>query len=302
MMMKWQVPAKTFLLGEYAAIAQESAIVLTTQPCFELSLHDTEEPNIGIHPNSPAGLWWQQKRVSGKSVSWYDPYQGCGGLGASSAQFIACYWASCLLHNETPTRQFMLDAYYQCAWSKKGLKPSGYDVIAQTQQGAVYINQKKQIVESYPWPFTDLSFILIHTDIKLATHHHLEQKTDLPDVSTLSLIVDQARMAFNQANSALLLECINEYQKKLTEYHLVASHSLELIQQLKKCPEILAVKGCGALGADVILILTSKADNLIVQEQLHTNNRRILGTVIKLHTAQEFVSRNLKANEYHKPD
>ena len=36
--MKWRIPAKTFLLGEYAAVAGESAIVLTTSPCFELSL------------------------------------------------------------------------------------------------------------------------------------------------------------------------------------------------------------------------------------------------------------------------
>ena len=28
--MKWQIPAKTFLLGEYAALAEASAILLTT--------------------------------------------------------------------------------------------------------------------------------------------------------------------------------------------------------------------------------------------------------------------------------
>nr|WP_256594408.1 hypothetical protein [Legionella pneumophila] len=57
--MKWQIPAKTFLLGEYAAIAGEPAILLTTSPCFTLTL--TENAKLeGIHPESPAGLWWQK--------------------------------------------------------------------------------------------------------------------------------------------------------------------------------------------------------------------------------------------------
>ena len=36
--MKWSIPAKTFILGEYAAIAQRSAILVTTTPYFEVKL------------------------------------------------------------------------------------------------------------------------------------------------------------------------------------------------------------------------------------------------------------------------
>lgn len=277
-MMKWRIPAKTFLLGEYAAIAQESAIVLTTQPFFELSLHDTELSHSEIHPESPAGLWWQQRGIAGSSLSWHDPYQGCGGLGASSAQFLGCYWACCALHQETPTIHSMLDAYYQCAWSGKGLRPSGYDVIAQAHQGCVYINQKKQIIESYSWPFDDLSFILVHTNNKLATHHHLEQKNTLPDVQVLSAIVDNARTALMHADSELLVNCINSYQQQLTQYQLVAAHSLALIEQLKKKPELLAIKGCGALGADVLLLVTNKDDSFKMQQELIHNNYPIVAT------------------------
>ena len=50
----WSIPAKTFLVGEYAALKEQSAILLTTTPCFELRL--TSQPGLhGIHPQSPAG-------------------------------------------------------------------------------------------------------------------------------------------------------------------------------------------------------------------------------------------------------
>lgn len=61
--MKWRIPTKTFLLGEYAALADLGAILLTTPPCFELTL--TETPGLdGIHPDSPAGRWWQEAGIS----------------------------------------------------------------------------------------------------------------------------------------------------------------------------------------------------------------------------------------------
>ena len=65
--MKWFIPAKTFLLGEYAALAEASAIILTTTPCFELSL-SSKKGLSGIHPKSPAGLWWQQQQCLNKGL------------------------------------------------------------------------------------------------------------------------------------------------------------------------------------------------------------------------------------------
>lgn len=277
--MKWRIPAKTFLLGEYAAVADESAIVLNTSPYFELALIDAEcDDSSSIHPESPAGLLWQQKCIPGKKLSWYDPYQGCGGLGASSAQFLATYWASCALHQEPVSVQHMLELYYQCSWSGVGLKPSGYDVIAQTQQGCVYINKKKQLIHTYDWSFPDLSFFLLHTGNKLATHHHLRQSTLPAQTNELSVIVDEAKQAFEQHNSQVLIDCINKYHQQLNTLHLVASSSLELIQQFRAFPEVLAIKGCGALGADVLLIITARSDALLFQEQLLARDKRVLAT------------------------
>ncbi|WP_454781260.1 mevalonate kinase family protein [Legionella sp. WA2022007384] len=274
--MKWLIPAKTFLLGEYAAVAQASALLLTTAPCFELTL-TTQEKTSGIHPESPAGIWWHQQNL-GQSLLWNDPYAGRGGLGASSAQFLASYLASCFVNNTTPDLKQMLNAYYESSWTGKGLRPSGYDVIAQSQQGCVYINKQHNVMKSYDWPFHDLSFFLIHTGVKLATHHHL-QDTALPDqINYLSLLVDEAKQAFEQVDSQKLIRTINNYHQKLAELNLVAEHSLKHINEFKKDPEILAIKGCGALGADVLLLITSSSTAQTLADKLKIQDWTVLAT------------------------
>jgi mevalonate kinase len=279
--MKWLIPAKTFLLGEYAAVAQASAFLLTTAPCFELTLTTQKKPS-GIHPESPAGLWWQHQNL-GQSLLWSDPYAGRGGLGASSAQFLASYLASCFVNNTMPDLKQMLKAYYESSWAGKGLRPSGYDVIAQSQHGCVYINLQHNIMKSYDWPFHDLSFFLIHTGVKLATHHHL-QDTALPDqINYLSLLVDEAKQAFEHTDSQRLIRTINSYHQKLAELNLVAEHSLKLISEFKKDPEILAIKGCGALGADVLLLITSTRTAQTLADKLKMQDWTVLATEKDIH-------------------
>lgn len=275
--MKWLIPAKTFLLGEYAAVAEASAIILTTTPCFELSLI-SQAGISGIHPESPAGLWWQEQKIPEIGLSWYDPYAGRGGLGASSAQFLASYWASCYVKNIKPDNESMLQVYYQKSWAGKGLRPSGYDVIAQSQKGCVYINKQKKIIESYAWPFDDLSFFLIHTGVKLATHHHLQQTTLPEPIDYLSELVDAARQAFEHISSDQLINSINLYQEELTKLNLVTEHSLSLLNQINKFPEILASKGCGALGADILLLLSSRKNAEPLKAKLKKLNLLLLAT------------------------
>ena len=275
--MKWSIPAKTFLLGEYAALAGTSAFLITTSPCFALILTSKQEPS-GIHSESPAGRLWQKYNFVGRSLIWHDPYFGRGGLGASSAQFLSCYLASCFLNDKEPNFESMLHAYYDVSWTGKGLRPSGYDVIAQSQHACVYINKQQNIIKSYAWPFRDLSFFLVHTGVKLTTHSHLEKTTLPQQINYLSSLVDEAKLAFEQADSQKIIVTINAYHQKLQELNLVAKHSLDFISQLKKYPEILAIKGCGALGADVLMIITSANEAPILAEKLMIQDWTILAT------------------------
>ncbi|MDP1603044.1 MAG: hypothetical protein Q8M03_07245 [Legionella sp.] len=267
--MKWHIPAKTFLLGEYAALAGASAILVTTTPSFEVELIADNELR-GIHPDSPAGRWWAYVNLP-HGLAWHDPYAGRGGVGASSAQFLGAYLASCYVTHIEPEHQAMLNAYYHCAWEGQGLRPSGYDLLAQSLHQCVYINREQVIMTCYDWPFDDISFLLLHSGQKLATHHHL-QMAKLPSaIQELSAVVDEAKEAFAEKNSGALINAINAYQDHLVRLNLSADYTQQQISQLKLNSKILAAKGCGAMGADVFLLimpateLDSQAENLAEQ-------------------------------------
>ena len=275
--MKWLIPAKTFLLGEYAALAGQSAVLLTTSPCFELSL--SKEAGLhGIHPDSPAGRWWKENAQSEVGLQWHDPYQGCGGLGASSAQFLGAYLASMYLQKRDIQQQELLDAYLQCAWDGEGLRPSGYDVLAQSLRGSVYINRQKTLCQSYSWPFQDIAFLLLHTGQKLATHQHLQAVVLPSQLNQLTEIVEQAKNSFECSDHRLLIDAVNTYHQQLERLGLVAEHSLKLIAGLSERSDVLAIKGCGAMGADVLLLIVPQKRQITFCHQLSMEGWKILAT------------------------
>ena len=264
--MKWSIPAKTFFLGEYVAINGGPALVLTTEPCFEFTI--TREPGLtGIHPSSPAGLLWQESGFD-NGLHFFDPYHGKGGLGASSAQFVGTYLAIQHLQDTTPCKTQMLEYYYRHAWSGSGSKPSGYDVIAQSLQGCAYVNGHQRQFKIYPWPFQDIGFLLLHTKQKLATHHHLQTLNMPAEIKKLAFWVESAQLGFETEDSQRLIDAVNQYHKQLSHLNLVAPHTQRYIQTFQKNPNILASKGCGAMGSDVILLLLLKENLYKFSNQL----------------------------------
>lgn len=283
----WSIPAKTFLLGEYAALQGGPAIVLTTTPCFEVGLSQ-EQISPAIHPDSPAGLFWSSAGTQ-EQLTWHDPYGGIGGLGASSAQFLGAYWAA---QSSSHTNQAaLLEAYWACSWQTgQGVRPSGYDVLAQASSGCVYINQHA-VSASYAWPFKDIAFILLHTGDKLPTHHHL-QDIGLTDAMTgLSALVLSGQDAFARADSTQLIKAVQAYHEALTALNLVAERTKQQLADLTQDPDVLACKGCGAMGADVLLVLVSS------QQLLACKKRFDLAGWAVLATSNDLYVKNVKKNE-----
>lgn len=277
---EWVIPAKTFLVGEYAALAGNSAILLTTTPCFKMTL--TENQGLqGIHPESPAGKFWLAQHIDHHGLAWFDPYNGCGGLGASSAQFVGAWLASCDLRHLSVNKHALLESYHRYAWQGQGLRPSGYDVIAQSERQCVYINQQRQQYEIMAWPFDDLAFLLVHSGKKMATHHHL-QEAALPDTESLSLIVERAKQAFLHQKANEIIAAVNHYHQALSEINLVAPHSIEQITTLKNRFDIAAMKGCGAMGADVFLMIDTVSHLQQIQQVLHNEDWQVLATTRQL--------------------
>lgn len=280
----WAIPAKTFLVGEYAALKDQAAILLTTTPCFEL--RPSPQPGLqGIHPESPAGRWWAQAKVRDQGFIWVDPYQGLGGLGASTAQFLSVYQACASLGHQTVCPQQVLQDYWELSTHQGGQRPSGYDLMAQGSQGCVYLNRRTNTTQNYAWPFADLGFILVHSRQKLATHHHLKTLvlTDITD--ELSELVEYAHAAFKNQSSYHLVEAVKAYHQILTQQGWVADHSLACIQRLYQETQALAIKGCGAMGADVLLLLVRQSQMTAEIERLTQAGWQILANHNQVYAA-----------------
>jgi mevalonate kinase len=270
----WSIPAKTFLLGEYAALHGGPAIVLTTTPCFDVGLsHEHISP--AIHPDSPAGLFWKKTGISSQ-LTWNDPYHGIGGLGASSAQFLGAYWAEKSQPKSNPDA--LLEAYWACSWQAgQGVRPSGYDVLAQAASGCVYINNHA-VLGAYAWPFTDMAFILLHTGDKLATHHHLQDIRLTEAMTELSSIALSGHEAFLRADSTQLIKAVQAYHEALTALDLVAERTKQQLANLAQDQDVLACKGCGAMGADVLFVLVPSQQLLACKKRFDLAGWAVLAT------------------------
>ncbi|MBP6917449.1 MAG: hypothetical protein KBB94_00850 [Legionellaceae bacterium] len=281
----WSIPAKTFLVGEYAALKEQSAILLTTTPCFELRF--TSQPGLhGIHPQSPAGRWWAHCDIQEYGFSWHDPYRGLGGLGASSAQFLSVYQACAQIRGQQVEQETLLQDYWHLAATHPGIRPSGYDLLAQRSQGCVYLNRHTDTYADYNWSFSDLGFILLHSKHKMATHEHLQQLVLNNITGQLSDLVEYAKSAFIDHSSYHLVEAVKAYHQILTEQGWVAEHSLRCIQRLYQDTDALAIKGCGAMGSDVLLLLVKQTQMTEHVTRLTQTGWHILATNEAIYSPQ----------------
>lgn len=262
--MKVQIslPGKTFLLGEYSVLTGGAALLAATGPrfCLEIDMKGAGSCE-GIHPHSPAGKWvrFHSSLFQRAQMKFFDPHTGKGGLGASSAQFIGVYVWSQLgdispsewAHKLSP--QNALQAYRSVAFSGEGVAPSGSDVMAQWVGGISQFRSQPFQLQNEEWPFADLSFSLWRTSLKVSTHHHLAQ-ISIPTYSDLSSSVDAGLSSFQSRNEAGFIAAVREFGFKLEAKGLIHSEVQPLLAQLRQHEVVLAAKGCGAMGADIIVL------------------------------------------------
>lgn len=229
---------------------------------------------------SPAGKYYARHReaLAGFNFQFNDPHKigagpAKGGLGASSAQFAlmlafhrglkpevfgstsAASSSSSPGSVEAASWASILSEYRECAWDGQGIPPSGADVVSQLNGGFTWFDGRAQKSESLTWGFDDLAFTLIRTGQKLATHEHLKENAPAPHAS-LRTVVREGLKAFESADEQRLIEAVNACAHVLRDAGLTASHSLSLLDQMRAEPALFyAAKGCGAMGADLILVL-----------------------------------------------
>lgn len=256
-------PGKTFLLGEYVALDGGPSLLLATAPRFQLYVRAGAASALPFHPDSPAGKFAAANadELNGWTFEFRDPYSGKGGLGASSAQF-ALMWAFVNSVSagtgEIDFKQLMQD-YRACAWNGEGVPPSGADVVCQLTGDVTWFDGRSLEVEALRWPFGEIGFTILRTGQKLATHEHLREGALAPH-ATLRTIVLEARKAFATADDARLIEAVNAGSLCLRQSGLTAPYTTDLLDQMRDNHDLfLASKGCGAMGADTVVALHSRA-------------------------------------------
>jgi mevalonate kinase len=284
------VPSKTFLVGEYIALSGGPTLILNTEPRFELSATNTHSDNPckqqGMRANSPAGklLKLFQQNFNGYQLSFKDPHKGTGGFGASSAQFAIILVLEQLIkqqHRADLTVSTILDFYHQCSWSGQGLSPSGADVIGQMSGEITFYHASNHQLEKLSWPFPDIDFCLIRTGNKIATHRHLSSLATDPSCNQqLINIALASHQAIIDNNAKDFVDAIQQYGIILDNVDLVAPHTKQLLQKISQYPYVLATKGCGALGADVIIVIFESAQS---NELLHWLKQQDLNVIVSSH-------------------
>lgn len=208
------IPGKTFLVGEYLALAGGPSVVAMTRPCFEFSWTPVKhQVNHGFHPESPAGKLLNElyvKRPDSReySISFQDPHFGKGGLGASTAEFVGAWIFEQWLTLETLNERVRTNKRTEFVeilpnhlnevvplWSSDRVGSarfrdlldryftyvkagSGADLVSQVTGGIAAWDGAQDHMRRFSWPFSDLSMSLFKTGRKLATHEHLASSVE----------------------------------------------------------------------------------------------------------------------------
>jgi len=256
--MKFSCLSKTFVIGEYAVLQAGSAIIALSEPAFTLTLEQGES-NCPFPKDSPAYRFYERNAATFNHyhLTFTDPYEGRGGFGASSAQFLLLYRAYITLQDPNAELDYasLHQAYLDAAWDGQGTPPSGADVIAQTLNAPfALVTQNPWQAIPLTWPFKDMTYHIEHTTNKVKTHEHLRTKPNVA-ANQLHTIIERATGAWQSSDSQAFADAINAYAECLKQQGLQTEASQTLCQQILAKPSVCAVKGCGALGADVLFIV-----------------------------------------------
>lgn len=250
-------------MGEYLALTSGPSLVVAGLPAFRFDFYVGHSDDL-LHPESPAGLYMQKIKteIGSLRMEMHDPYRGRGGFGASTAQFLALWLYARALKKKSATdidAQIAAECWdeYQDLFSE-ATKPSGADLINQISGGLTAWSAQTRDVLRFDWPFADLRLHLFKTNQKVKTHEHLQQ-LDFTKIPTARLgdVLKAAIQAVQEKNSSQFLRQSILYTEILMQSDLQDGQAIQLMEKISQHQDVLSVRGCGALGADVMAVYTS---------------------------------------------
>lgn len=271
-MMKYLIPSKTFLMGEHYALEHGRALIAVHSPCFLFSAEELQLANqkSSFHEKSPAGrLLFMSSSLLQYKMDFQDPHKGAGGFGGSTAEFLGVYATqkkrqSMNEMNSSEGLRELLNTYFKCL----DTQASGLDLLAQTQVPnqvcLVDASHAAISLRSFKWAFPDIQVEIYKTPLKVKTHEVLSRNIEKPVekrfAQEFAPLIEMAK-AFEEQSSQGFVAAIKQGYHELFSRDLVCKPTVELCTHLAAQQGVLAVKGCGALGADTLLLVTESGVN-----------------------------------------
>lgn len=266
-------PAKTFIVGEYGVLDGGPAVLINTGPRFQCAFSNNPRSRVELPSfpkKSPVSQWVlnHSEDFKGLSLKWTDPFQGKGGLGFSSAQFNILYGYSLMQQGvslDQISPQKLWRVYREMEF--EGWVPSGADVVSQWVGGVCLFQQNPLRVRSMTLPLPSIECLIVRTGDRLNTYEHLRD-LKLEDVSDLKNLAREGVKAMEAGDEEEFLRVVNEYGKALIDQGFVTENTKDILKELKGLKEIKALKGCGAMGAEVIIVFYKKEEDKSLREKL----------------------------------
>jgi len=280
-----KIPSKTFLAGEYNVLFGGQAIILCTKPYFHISLEPktNAKQSSSFHPKSPAAKYLLDNKeiFDGHIVTVHDPHNKKGGFGASGAHFLGVFLLNQLLKDSEfdinkVDQKKLLDTFWNY-YPDGQTKPSGADIIAQLNGFISCFSTKDCNVEKLAWNFKDIGFYVFPTYNKVDTHSHVSNISIDYDNSINQTVINISK-AIKDSNSSNLIKYLNEFKEYQINKGLVAKESFDMLKTLDAAPGVLFSKGCGALGADVILVIVDKNFDKEFKSLAQINNFNLIAS------------------------
>lgn len=250
-----------------------------------------------LHQDSPAGRWLNQAESvvpdgMTLTVSVEDPNRSkngaLGGFGSSTAEFFGAWVMTRWMKNrdwwrpeqrfvanrhdhrnrvvpEWPSEEIENHKFGELLRDYKSVTPhgSGADLLAQATGEVAIWTESEGEMRRYGWPFTDIAYTLLRTGKKLATHSHVanfDRQNEAEFLGELEPWVDEAVHAIAIADSDRLVASVRGVAQVLDRAGRVAEHTKAVLEEVDEIQGVRAAKGCGAMGADVILVLHEATD------------------------------------------
>lgn len=265
MKLTFSAPSKTYLCGEYAVLAGGPALIVNTEPRFRLEAKTGAGLVRGLPEGSPSARWVSERAALLKNwdIEFIDPHEGRGGFGASGAQFLFVHALTTFIESSAGEaaqglnlRKTWEDHQTLCAGGG-----SGADLWAQALGKITCVDLKSVKAEARDWPFDDLDFAIARTSEKVRTHDHVRD-LDRQKLSHVVALSSECVENFRPGSSQEFLRSVKEFSSELRNINLQAESTLDRLRAVEKQSWCLAAKGCGALGADTILVLFKKANRV----------------------------------------